>query len=115
MTTRQQKALQALILCPTKAAAAKQAGIGISTLKVYLKDSEFVTAYNEAVRDMLTAATRKAQDSMSPAINVLCEIVEDTEAPHSARISAARSILEYGLRMTEITDIMTDLEGANVL
>ena len=63
MTPRQQKAIQALLTSPTKAEAARAAGVGESTLRQYLKDPEFITAYREAVRELLESATRQAQRS----------------------------------------------------
>ena len=60
--------------------------------------------------------TRQAQQSLSPALSVLRGIVEDDSEAAKVRVTAARSLLEYGLRLTEITDILRDLEGAeNVL
>lgn len=89
------------------------AGIGESTLRQYMKDPEFIAAYREAVRELLESATRKAQRSLSPAIEVLGNIVKDEDQPASARITAARSIMEYSLKMTEQVDVidrMAELE-----
>jgi len=55
-------------------------------------------------------ATRQAQRSLSTAISVLRDIAEDETENSQARVSAARSILEYGLKMTEILDIVTRIE-----
>lgn len=110
MTTRQKKALAALISEPTKGAAAQKAGISEDTLRRYLADPEFQKAYQAAFSGLVTQATKQAQQSLSPAIDVLREILLDKEQPASARISACRSMLEYGLRLTEITDIMRTLE-----
>ena len=40
----------------------------------------------------------------------LREIVEDTDESSQARISAARSVLEYGIKLTETTDILSRLD-----
>ena len=45
MNPKQIKALQALLTQPTKAAAAKEAGIDESTLRRYLSDPEFQKEY----------------------------------------------------------------------
>ena len=39
------------------------------------------------------------------------EVVNDTNETAGNRISAARSILEYGLKLTEFNDILQDLEA----
>lgn len=111
MTPRQMKALAALVSEPTQKAAAEKAGISESTLRNYLADPAFQKAYKKEFSDLVTSATRQAQKALSPALRVLQEILEDEEQPASARISACRSIAEYGLRLTEITDVMGILEG----
>lgn len=112
MTPNQTKALQALLTQPTKAAAASAAGISERTLRLYLADPDFIKEYTAAFSHLVDEATRQAQQSLNPAISTLREICENHEESSSARISAARSLLEYGLRLTEITDIMRTLEAA---
>lgn len=111
MTHKQTQALAALLTQPTKERAAQAAGIGVTTLKRYLADPLFQAEYQKAVSSLIEDAATQAKQSLSPALSTLREIVEDTEQPASARISAARSLLEYGLRLTEINDILRDLEG----
>ena len=112
MTPKKEKALAALLVHPTKEAAAAAAGIDSKTLRRYLADPEFQVAYKEAFSGLITDATRQAQQSLSPALSTLREIVEDNEQGATVRIQAARSLLEYGLRFTEISDIFRDLEAA---
>ena len=110
MTARQQKALAALLISPSKAAAAKAAGISTRTLRDYLADPEFQTAYRDAFGNMVEDATRQAQQAISPALSTLREIVEDKEEDAQARISAARAILSHGLKLIETTDILNRLQ-----
>lgn len=79
-------------------------------MREYLKDPEFVRRYDTAVASLIDEATKQAQKSLSPAILALLDIVNDQEQPASVRVSAARSLLEYGLRFTEFNDILRDLE-----
>lgn len=109
MTPNQQRALQALLTQPTKAEAARAAGIDPATLRRYLHDADFIAAYKEAVHSMVEDATRQAQQALNPALSTLREIATDNEAGAGARISASRSLLEYGLRLTEINDIIAEL------
>lgn len=110
MTPRQQKALAALLTSPSKAAAAKAAGIAPRTLRDYLADAEFQAAYRDAFGNMVEDATRQAQQAISPALSTLREIVEDREEDAQARISAARAILSHGLKLIETTDILNRLQ-----
>lgn len=97
-------------MCRTKREAAKAAGIAESTLREYLKQPEFQAAYRGAVQDLLTAATRKAQTGFDPALDALLAIVSDDTQQPTARIAAARAVLEFGLKLTEKTDILARVE-----
>lgn len=85
------------------------AGIAESTLRSYMKDSEFVDRYKQEFGDMVRDATRQAQQTLSPALSTLREIMEDKGEQAQARISAARSVLEYSLKLCEQTDILEQL------
>ncbi len=113
MTPKQHKALQALLTCPTKRAAAAEAGIDEKTLRRYLADPAFQKEYKRAFQSLVTDATREAQKTLSPAIIALKSIMEDEGESAGSRISAARSLLDFGMRLTEISDILdrlTELE-----
>lgn len=110
MTPAKEKALSALLTNKTKQDAARAAGITSRTLTTYLSDPEFQAAYAKAFQKLVTDATREAQATLSPAICVLRAIMEDEEESSSARIAAARTLLEYGLRLTEFNDILQELQ-----
>ena len=110
MTPKQKKALLALLSSPTKEKAAAAAGITSKTLRAYLADPEFQAEYRKAFAGLVEDATRQAQQAIAPALSTLREVVEDADENAQARISAARSILEYSLKLTETTDILTRLD-----
>lgn len=111
MTPRKERALRSLLVCRTRAEAAQAAGIGESTLREYMKDPEFTKRYEAAFADMVRDAAQQAKQTLSPALSTLREIMEDTDEPTQARITAARSILEYSLKLTEQTDILEQLRA----
>lgn len=110
MTPKQQKALLALLKHPTKEKAAAAAGITSKTLRSYLSDPEFQAEYRKAFAGMVEDATRQAQQAIAPALSTLREVVEDRGEGSQFRISAARSILEYSLKLTEQNDILAKLQ-----
>ena len=114
-TPRKEKALQALLVCRTRAEAAKAAGIGESTLREYMKDPEFSAAYKHAAACIMDGATRQLQQNLTAAIDRLAQIVADDEENSMAQISAAKTLLDYGLRFTEFNDILKMLEENNAL
>lgn len=110
MTPKKQKALLALLTSPTREKAAAAAGITSKTLRGYLADPGFQAEYKRAFSGLVEEATRQAQQAIAPALFTLREIVEDADESAQARISAARSILEYSMKLTETTDILARLD-----
>ena len=111
MTPRKEKALQALLVCRTRAEAAKAAGIGESTLRAYLQDAEFSAAYKHAAAGIMDRATRQLQQNLTAAIDRLGAIVADDEETSANHITAARTLLDYGLKFTEFNDILKEMES----
>lgn len=110
MTPKKQKALLALLTAPTREKAATVAGITSKTLRGYLADPEFQAEYKRAFSGLVEDAARQAQQAIAPALSTLREIVEDMDENAQARISAARSILEYSMKLTETADIQSRLD-----
>lgn len=113
MTPNKEKALHALLTEKNKTEAAAACGITNRTMSNYLKDPEFMAAYNAAFGLIISKATRKAQQSMESAVNVLREVAENKSETGATRVAAARSLLEYGLRLTEFNDIAQYVEVNN--
>lgn len=78
-------------------------------MRGYLQDPEFLERYREAFGDLVQDATRQAQQALTLAISTLVEIAGNTDEQATARIQAARSTLEYALKLTEQTDILDQL------
>ena len=110
MTPKKKKDLVELLTQTTKEKAAASAGITSKTLRGYLDDPEFQAEYKKAFAGLVEDATRKVQQTLDPAVAVLREVMEDSDENGQVRVSAARSVLEYGLKMTEQTDIITRLQ-----
>ena len=79
-------------------------------MREYLKDSEFVERYQEAVSEILESTTRKAQRAAGEAVDVLKEIMLDTDAQAGSRVSAADKILAHAERLTEQHDVMSKMK-----
>ena len=109
MTGRQQKALAALIRAPTMTVAAKEAGVGVSSLRRWLReDPAFVTAYRAALDELLKDASAQSKKNLSTALDVLAQIMENGENSQ-ARIAAAKATIEYSLRLNEAADVVERL------
>lgn len=106
-----EKALAALLSSDTQAEAAAKIGISDRTMRGYLADPEFNAEYQRRKRRLVSDATRQIQTSYQVAINALREIVESKLSSEAGRISAARALLEYGMKFTEVNEVMTQLEN----
>ena len=110
MTPKKEKALAALLTYPTRKAAAQAAGVSVRTMQDYFKDQEFLERYRAAFGELVQDATRQAQRAIAPALSTLTEIMEDKDEQATARIQAARSTLEYALKLTEQMDVLEQLQ-----
>lgn len=108
---KEQQALEALLVCSTRKEAALMAGITEKTLRKYINDAEFQREYKAFYRGKLKEAARKSQAKMNAVMETFYTISQSAEENTMARIAAGRAYCEYSLRMTEITDILEDLEG----
>lgn len=110
LTPKQQKVLAALLREPTQKAAAASTGVSDRQIREYLSKPEFQEAYRQALSQLVLEASFQARRGYAQALDALREIVTDTGQPPAARISAARSLLEYGLKLTEQADILVKLD-----
>lgn len=103
-------AIIALLTAPNIDEAAKIVGVGASTLYRWLKLPEFQEELKEARRQAVALAIGKLQRSTSAAVGVLQSVAEDKEAPASARVSAAKTIIEMALKAVELDDVIRRLD-----
>lgn len=102
---KQEKAISALLQAQSIREAAKESGIAEATLHRWLKDESFKEAYRAAKREVVQHALCKLQRSAGKAVKVLIDIAEDEKTPASARVSAAKVILETSLKAVEYEDL----------
>lgn len=106
MNEKRRRALEALLTCRTQEEAAAAAGVTSKTIRGYLKEKDFVAAYQRAHDAIFDEAARAAVRAISPAIDVLREISADTDAPYSARVSASVNLIRCGCELTETNSIL---------
>jgi integrase len=108
---RKEAAIIGLLLEPSFEKAAKRAGVSESTLWRWLRLPEFQEAYRSARRESVSQAIGALQRASSEAVEALRKIMKNTKAPATARVNAARSILEFAIKGMEIEDILARLEA----
>lgn len=107
---KKDQAIIALLTEPTITTAAEKAGITPRTLYKWLQTSEFKAAYREAKREAYTVAITRLQQAAAEAVEALRAIMNDPDKPSSARVSAARAILELAIKAIEIEDLEVRIE-----
>ena len=101
----------ALIECGSIKAAAASLQCTPRTLYDRMKKPEFKELYTQAKADILKTVTAQLQGEFSNSVKTLAKIRDDEEAPKQTRANCATSILQYGARFTEATDILERLEA----
>jgi len=105
LSRNQEKAIAALLSNTSIPGAAKEVGIGERTLWRWLQIESFQRAYRDARGQVVRQAVAQVQNTMSEAVSTLREIMTNSEAPASARVTAARAIIDMGIKAVEIEDL----------
>jgi hypothetical protein len=110
LPAKQEQALRALLSHPTHKEAALNAGISETTLWRYTQNPEFARKLREARRDAVNHAVIRLQQSSSDAVTVLHNLMKQEDAPAAARITAARTVLDYSFRAKEMDELKARIE-----
>ncbi len=105
LARKKELAVAALLSSPTIGAAAKKAGVAERTLRNWMELPDFREVYLKARRNVVEQVGARIQQAGSEAVATLRGVMSDSEAPASARVSAARVILELGYRSLELEDL----------
>jgi hypothetical protein len=105
LTRKQEALISALLTAPSLAAAAQHAGLSEVTAWRWLKDATFQAAYREARRAVVQHAITQVQQATGAAVETLRSVMQDPEAPASAKVSAAKTILDTAVKAIELEDL----------
>lgn len=100
----------ALIECGSIKNAATSCGCTVRTIYERKKSADFQRIYAQAKADVLKAATAKLQGEMLGAVDTLVSIMQDADTAAQTRANAAVYVLQYGVKLTETTDILDRIE-----
>jgi hypothetical protein len=101
----QQRAIAALLSTRNVAEAAEKAQVGERTLYRWMGEAPFKLALLEAEAGAIDAATRRLIGLQDSAIGVLEEVLNNPECFVWARLTAARSVLDYLLKLRELRNV----------
>lgn len=110
-TRKSEEVIAALLSCSTVAAAAAVCGLHENTVLRMMQDQDFQKKYRSARCAVLDAAIGMLQAASSEAVDCLREILASPNAPASARVTAAKAVLELGARHLEIEDLAQRIDS----
>src|SRR5271163_1806791 len=93
LTRKQEQAIAALLAEPTIDAAAEKAGVGLTTLKNWLKLPAFLAAYRGARRQVVEGALGQLQQATGEAVDALKRNLKSGQPGNEIR--AAVAILDH--------------------
>ena len=111
LTPRQERAIGCLLSEATIAAAATKAKVSEPTLRRWLKLEAFGRAYQQARQESYRESLRLLRRAANAAIAVLVKVMQDTNAPKTARIRAAAVILEHDRRGVVEEDLLVRVQA----
>ena len=110
MERKKEKVIACLIAQPTIALAAQEAKVSQSTIFRWLRDSEFQAAYRQAKKEIVGHALTQVQRAVTQAVETLLDVMGNGIV-ESAKVSAAKTILELAIRAVELEDLENRLEA----
>lgn len=102
---KQTKAIISLLSCRTVSEAATQAGVNESTVWRWMREEAFQDALQEAKQRMVAQAIIQLQQATGEAVGTLRGIMADSEAPASARVTAAKAVLDMAVKAIKMEEL----------
>ena len=104
ISPNQDRAIAALLTSRTIVAAARKADVGERTLRRWLKKDDFQSHLRRARRQAFSRSIGRLQQVAADAISTLGRIMNDEKASPATRVSAARTVLQFGYHGVEVDD-----------
>src|SRR5215510_1842260 len=105
LSHKQDQVITALVTCVSITEAAAQCGLADVTLRRWLKQEPFHAAYREARRAVVQHAITQVQRATGEAVATLRAVMHAPEATASAKVSAAKTILDTAVKAVELEDL----------
>lgn len=115
ISSRQEKAITALLAEPTIAKAAAACDVPERTLKSWLQQPAFAAAFRAARREAFSHAISMTQRYTPHAVQMLAKIMTDSSAPYPSRVTAASALLKFGRESIELDDLAGRVEALEAL
>jgi hypothetical protein len=98
LSDKQRRAIAALLSEPTTKKAAEAAKVGETTIHRWLNDPIFSAALKESRERVFESRLAALQGVSGRAVETLLDVMTDKTAQPSARVSAAKTVLELAIK-----------------
>jgi len=113
LTRKQEQAIACLLAEPTVTAAANRCGVGEATLRRWLRDPQFQSAYRAARRSVLDVAIASLHQAGTDAVAALRRAVNSGQP--GVEVRAAGIILDHVLGTLDRMDVEERLQRLELL
>jgi hypothetical protein len=111
LTAQQARTIEALLTEPTQEKAAVKAKVSRATITRWMSGPTFKQAYSEARSQLIETVMTALHSASVTAVTTLTDVMDDKEAQPSARVSAAKTVLDNLLRSREQIEIEERLKN----
>lgn len=108
---RKSRVLTALLTSQSKEEAAKTAGVSTRTVRRYLAEPVFSAAYEAALNQQVDEALNISKAGLVEASRTLRDVMGDSGASPTAKVSAARAMLDFFERLAEFREVERRLDA----
>lgn len=109
-TSKKDQAITALITTTSIKAAAARVGVNEKTIRRWLDDPEFAHKVNQAQIEVMQGTIRGVINAGNRAVETLLNIMGSDEYPASARVSAAKAVINNNTKILELQTVQQTLE-----
>ena len=111
LTPSQERAIKALLDSRSIAAAARQADVGESSLRRWLReDDNFQNKLRRIREQSLSHAALQLQEGVSKAVGILYDLIERDKRIEPGRASLIRAAVDFGFRSSVYSDVIERLK-----
>ncbi len=111
LTPSQERAIKALLTSRSIAAAARQAEVGESSLRRWLReDDNFQDKLRRLREQSLSHAALQLQEGVSKAVGILYDLIERDKRIEPGRASLIRAAVDFGFRSSVYSDVIERLK-----
>lgn len=110
LSPRQIRFLEALFVENGTAQAARAAGVSRASAERWQREPGFRAVFERVRQERFEQATTRLREAAGEAVSTLLAVMRDESNPATARVSAARSALEFTSRAVEIENLERRLD-----